>query len=583
MRFGFAFLIGGLCATSVALAAPAPNAEAGKDPADQTETEVGIPVASALVREKCGSCHTPDDKGDLSRISWVRATPEGWAQTLKRMVKLNGLSITPDEARSVVRYLSTYQGLAPDEAKPVMYLAEHRDPDETIIPNETLRQTCASCHAFAQPMSSRRSHREWALLENMHKALYSTAQAIYDAPSGGAQEGSALARGAGDEDKKSPPRWQVALDWLSANAPLHTAEWAAWRPGIHAPHLGGKWLVSAVLPGHGRFVGEMVIAPGPGGADEFTTTTTLRSIDGGEQVVRKGVGLVYAGYSWRGTSQGGTKPVRPDDMPATMRETMWFAPDQATAMGRWYWGEYHEFGFDVTMTRETGGAALVAASEQGLRIGTNGVRLRLFGANLPTDLKAADIDLGAGVTVRQVVSATPDEAVIVVDVAGDAIPGPRDIAMRGAVLRKGISVYAHVDYIKVAPETALARLGGIKFGKGYQQFTAIGWSNGADGKPGTQDDFAVGTVPATWSLAEFATVSYDDDISFVGTLDPKTGLFTPNVEGPDPKRRFSRNNYGDVWVVATAKDDRGKALTGRAFLVTTVPAYKRWDQPEVSR
>jgi quinohemoprotein amine dehydrogenase len=58
-----------------------------------TETEAGIPVTDKLVVEKCGTCHTPDGKGNLSRISWSRTTPEGWAQAIHRMVKLNGLSI----------------------------------------------------------------------------------------------------------------------------------------------------------------------------------------------------------------------------------------------------------------------------------------------------------------------------------------------------------------------------------------------------------------------------------------------------------------------------------------------------------
>jgi quinohemoprotein amine dehydrogenase len=61
-------------------------------------------------------------------------------------------------------------------------------------------------------------------------------------------------------------------------------------------------------------------------------------------------------------------------------------------------------------------------------------------------------------------------------------------------------------------------------------------------------------------------------------------LFTPNSDGPNPERSNLRNNYGDVWVVATAKtekDGRGRPLTGKAFLVVTVPSYKRFDQPEV--
>ena len=87
--------------------------------------EEGIPVTDPLVIAKCGTCHTRDDKGNLSRISWERAAPEGWEEAIKRMVRLNGLEISPADARSVLKYLSTYHGLAPEEAKSVMYIAEH--------------------------------------------------------------------------------------------------------------------------------------------------------------------------------------------------------------------------------------------------------------------------------------------------------------------------------------------------------------------------------------------------------------------------------------------------------------------------
>ncbi len=32
------------------------------------------------------------------------------------------------------------------------------------------------------------------------------------------------------------------------------------------------------------------------------------------------------------------------------REAMWFNPNQMEAEGRWYWGAYQEFGFDVKLT-----------------------------------------------------------------------------------------------------------------------------------------------------------------------------------------------------------------------------------------
>jgi quinohemoprotein amine dehydrogenase len=73
----------------------------------------------------------------------------------------------------------------------------------------------------------------------------------------------------------------------------------------------------------------------------------------------------------------------------------------------------------------------------------------------------------------------------------------------------------------------------------------------------------------------------DDDKEFVGSLSP-SGFFTPALEGPNPKRKFGRNNYGDVWVVATYKVD-GKPLTAKSYLVVAIPLYVRWDQPEVAQ
>ncbi len=49
---------------------------------------------------------------------------------------------------------------------------------------------------------------------------------------------------------------------------------------------------------------------------------------------------------------------------------------------------------------------------------------------------------------------------------------------------------------------------------------------------------------------EFVASFGDDDVQYVGTIDAKTGFFTPASDGPNPKRKSQRNNYGDVWAVA---------------------------------
>ena len=346
VKFGLLALL----SASVVLA----QADGGPDGATMKETEEGIPVTDPLVQEKCGSCHVPDAKGNLSRISWVRTTPEGWAQAIKRMVRLNGLGITPEESRAVIKSLSASHGLAPEEARPVMYLPEKRIVDEAL-PNETMRGACASCHAFAQPLSWRRSKLEWKTLQDLHVALYSQADAQYRRPAEDSEQP------AGRDPKDKMTRGEYALTYLPKVAGLHTPEWAAWSSRLRAPRLAGDWLVVASVPGQGRFVGTMTVAPGTA-ADEFKTSVSLTSLTNGATISRNGTGLVYSGYSWRGSSKGGAAPGKPDDLGSPARETMWFAPDQQRAEGRWFWGEYQEFGYDVKLVRATAAPAILAVT-----------------------------------------------------------------------------------------------------------------------------------------------------------------------------------------------------------------------------
>jgi len=94
---------------------PAPRGPA----ADEDKKDEGIPVTSALVKQKCGACHRADEQGRMTRISFRRTTPEGWEETIKRMVTLNDVKIEPAEAREILRYLADHHGLAPEEAKPL--------------------------------------------------------------------------------------------------------------------------------------------------------------------------------------------------------------------------------------------------------------------------------------------------------------------------------------------------------------------------------------------------------------------------------------------------------------------------------
>ena len=58
----------------------------------------------------------------------------------------------------------------------------------------------------------------------------------------------------------------------------------------------------------------------------------------------------------KGTTPAGSAP---DDLSSEMREAMWFSPDQSHAEGRWFWGEYQEFGFDVKLQRASAEPTLI--------------------------------------------------------------------------------------------------------------------------------------------------------------------------------------------------------------------------------
>jgi quinohemoprotein amine dehydrogenase len=548
--------------------------------AAEEKPEEGIPVTDPLVIAKCGTCHTKDDKGNLSRISFERSTPEGWEESIKRMIRLNGLEIAPADARAILKYLSTHHGLAPEEAKPVMYMAEHRMQDEPV-PNDAVRTTCMGCHPLGRGLSWRRSKEDWKLLANMHVFLYAQADVAFRRGFFGTGNAPVITQ----VQEDAPPLVDQTIDYLSKNAALHSPEWAAWEARMRTPKLDGRWLVTAHIPGRGKYYGEMTMERGSAD-DEFVTRVKLQSATDGSSITRTGQGLVYTGYSWRGRSKGtGAAGPAPNDLAKEMRETMWISPDQLWAEGRWFWGEYQEFGVDVKMVRASAEPTLLGVDRTMFKQGSQANRVRLIGDSLPAQISPADLDFGSGVTVRRIVSRTPGDVVAEVDVASNAVPGKRDIAFRRSVLQSAIAVYDRVDYIKVLPEAALAHLGSDVHPKGYEQFEAIAYQRGADGKLNTADDVELGPIDVTWSVEEYLSVYGDDDKDFVGTLSP-TGLFTPALDGPNPKRKFSRNNYGDVWVVATArneKDKDGKPLAGRAYLVVTVPTYIRWDQPEVSK
>ena len=501
----------------------------------QPESEEGVPVTDPLLKAKCGSCHTSDDRGNMLRLSWERATPEAWERALKRMILLAGLDLTPSEATHIIQYLSTSHGLAPEEAEGVMYEIERRIYEPTNIPN-TVMNACGRCHNIARVLSWRRSVADWEELFRGHAFLYNVR------PS------------------------EEAIAFLAKMAPLHTTEWAAWKARRPDRSVAGHWLVTASVLGRVRYFGEMQIeSNGPDGA--FNTRATLQSVADGATAGRSGRGIMYGSYAWRGSSKGSNAgDSAPNDLSNDAREIMTSAPDGSSAKGRWFWGQYQELGFDVKMQRASSDATLLGIDRPLLKTGSQSNRIRLLGDHFPPQVSQSDLNFGSGVVVRRIVSNNAKEVIAEVDVAIDASVGKREIAFRRSVMPGALAVYDRIDYIKVTPDSAVATFGDQTRSRGYQQFEAIGYQNGPDRKRHTDDDVELGPVDVTWSMKVF----YESEgarTDPVGSVSP-TGLFTPAADSP--------NTNFDVWVIAqakTEKDTDGKPLVGKAYLVVTVAAY----------
>ena len=543
-RFPVACLVGWI---AVVLAGP------GAGPARAQDRPAGYAIENATIVSRCARCHTLDDDRRMTRISYLRKTPEGWQTSIRRMVALHNVRLEASEAADIVRYLANEQGLAPEELRPGRFEVERRMIDHDYEGDSGVEFTCIQCHSMGRVITQRRTEEEWELLFATHRALYPLVdnQAFLD----------------GDPDDEQP--MDVAVDHLSEEFPLETAEWSAWAATKRSPPLAGRWALSGHEPGKGAIYGTVTIEADSRSPDDFTTTTSYTYVETGERVTRTGAAIVYTGYQWRGRSNPGTD--------TELREVMHVERDLRTMSGRWFRGAYDEIGPDVTLTRVGTEPVLAGIYPRALERGET-TDVILFGDNLGA-MGSGSADFGVGVTVERVVDAARESATLRVRVAEDAAVGPRDLLVTGSgqsVLEGAIVVHDGVDWIAVTPTRGMARVGGGNFPKGYQVFEAIGWDDGPDGEAETDDDLSLGRVDVTWRVEEYAATFSDDDARFIGSLGAD-GVFTPALDGPNPDRSGQRNNVGDVWVVATRSPTSGDEMSARAHLIVTVPLYLRWE------
>lgn len=542
------------------------NGEGGEELGTVVEPKTprrGIPVAEPLLEVHCARCHPRDENGLMTRISYMRKSPEGWSESLKRMVRLHGLQLSPADAKQVVRYLADRHGLTRSEAERSLYESERRVHWSEEHEDADFREACSGCHTLGRVLMQARDAEEWQQLRTTHVAMFPLARGsigggppdddearFFGGGGGGGAGGGNAARGgrrggaaggAGGENAQPQrgSRGDRVLTWLTEKQPLFTDAWSEWAHNRRDVPLAGVWTVAGHETGRGDLVGTAELVRIEDG--EYTVRWNLR-YDDGTQVVREGRGLLYGGYSWRGRSTDPAPGGR------TWREVLLLDERWDTLKGRFFTGDYDEFGIDVSLHRRRGAPRVLAIARPFVTVPAESQPLDVHGESFPESVAASDFQLGLGVTVARVERVSSEHVRLFVDVAPGTPCGSRELAYGAEPARTSLLLYDAVDYVRIRPTQGLARIGGIRFPKQHERFEAVAVHRGADEKPFTKDDVDLYMVPASFTMKEASFRDDDDDLAFVGTLNPTTGEFTPSVDGPNVQRKWSANNVGEVYV-----------------------------------
>ncbi|MCF8473235.1 MAG: quinohemoprotein amine dehydrogenase subunit alpha [Emcibacter sp.] len=487
----------------------------------------------ALVNDYCTACHEQTDGGDLTRISQVRKTPEGWDMTIFRMQHLHGLDIDENDRFAIIKYLSDERGLAPQEAAPFRYVLEQRAHFVDKAPNDDLDALCGRCHTNARYGLQRRTEDDW--MKHMHFHVGQFPSLEYQARS------------------RDRFWWQEVTTKtykeLTALYPFENADWDHWKTTPHkSPE--GSWRVSGHRPGIGDYEGIMTVKKD---GYYFKASYDLHNMDG---TVLKGhsKAVVYTGYEWRGTGE----------MSDTETREVYAMSESGNQMqGRWHNAAHYDVGGEFKAVRiKNATPEILVKSSDYIRIGEDKI-ITLYGVGL-----SGKISADAGLDVK-VTKQTPTSVSLKIAANKDMTKGVYKITMGQA--ETDVVVYDKISTVKVFPDWTIARLGGGQTAPVSAQFEAVAYMKGEMG------DTKIGIMPAKWQAHPFNEEAERlNDVGFSGTINQQ-GTFMPASAGPNKERQYATNNAGNLKIVAEISDGDHK-VTGEAQLIVTV---QRWNLPPI--
>jgi len=487
----------------------------------------------SLVWKKCTTCHAPNADGRIARVEDVRTTPEEWTVIVDRMRRLYGMEIKQGEMDRLLKELNATQILTPEEQAKVAYLSLWHNSQQVEAPadkdEEKFYVTCVRCHTAGKVFSYRMTSESWAKLRDFH--LFIVPSVVF---------------------QMREMRWiaeaDAVLSYLGKKLPYGKA-WAA-----PAAKLDGNWGVFGYEPGRGTYRGEARFADA--GNAEYKLTGNVTYADGTSEAFA-GEATLYGGYALRtrtknnGFASNGAFIVSDNELRGEWHLP---APNFRTSSATWLRG-----GSETRVARVV--PAFLLKGEK--------TTLTVEGLNLP-DAKPLDIVFaGAAVKVLSVKRVAPGALQVEV-MSNSAKLSTAKLTVKG-IAAGTVTLAPQIDYIAVNPEMGRARLsGGRHYPAEGVQFEAIAYAKNGQGKKAS--GVPLGPVPATFRLAEEKTRPDDDDLMWLGGIQPN-GTYLPMGDyGPNPTRNYSAEGSGLVKVLAQYK--RGAQIfKAEALLAVTMPDF----------
>ena len=109
----------------------------------------------------------------------MRKAPEGWWKSLKLLVRLPGLQISPADAKKIVRYLADRHGLTRSEAERSLYESERRVHWSEEHEDADFRQASTQCHPLGRVLMPARDAEEFQRLRTPHGPMIPAARGTY--------------------------------------------------------------------------------------------------------------------------------------------------------------------------------------------------------------------------------------------------------------------------------------------------------------------------------------------------------------------------------------------------------------------